>query len=93
MRGRVVLVLVDGVGDVSVPSFGDRTPLQVAHTPNMDAIAGKSGGESCHHAMAGRIAPRDGRTCCLCATTPSRSRPVVSSPLAARSFSTLGNKR
>jgi 2,3-bisphosphoglycerate-independent phosphoglycerate mutase len=39
-RGRAVLVIVDGLGDVSVPSFGGRTPLQVAHTPNMDAIAG-----------------------------------------------------
>jgi len=41
-RGRVVLVIVDGLGDVSVPSFAGRTPLQVAHTPNMDAIAGES---------------------------------------------------
>ena len=37
---RVVLVLIDGVGDVTIPAFGDRTPLQVAHTPNLDAVAG-----------------------------------------------------
>eukprot|EP00882_Tetradesmus_deserticola_P028324 GHRQ01031551.1.p2 GENE.GHRQ01031551.1~~GHRQ01031551.1.p2 ORF type:complete len:136 (+),score=41.47 GHRQ01031551.1:192-599(+) len=37
---KVILVLIDGVGDVSIPAFGDRTPLQVAHTPNLDCIAG-----------------------------------------------------
>jgi 2,3-bisphosphoglycerate-independent phosphoglycerate mutase len=37
---KVVLVLIDGVGDVTIPAFGDATPLQVAHTPNLDAIAG-----------------------------------------------------
>jgi hypothetical protein len=36
-----VLVLVDGIGDVTIPAFGDKTPLQVAHTPNMDCIAGQ----------------------------------------------------
>jgi hypothetical protein len=37
---KIVLVLIDGVGDVTIPAFGDRTPLQVAHTPNMDCVAG-----------------------------------------------------
>lgn len=36
---KVALVLIDGVGDVTIPAFGNRTPLQVAHTPNMDVIA------------------------------------------------------
>ncbi|GLC37821.1 hypothetical protein PLESTB_001480100 [Pleodorina starrii] len=36
---RVLFLLVDGIGDVSVPEFGDRTPLEVAHVPHMDAIA------------------------------------------------------
>jgi hypothetical protein len=39
-RQGLLLIIIDGVGDVSVPAFGDRTPLQVAHTPNLDAIAG-----------------------------------------------------
>jgi 2,3-bisphosphoglycerate-independent phosphoglycerate mutase len=38
---RVVLVIVDGVGDVSIPAWGDRTPLEVAHVPYLDAIAGE----------------------------------------------------
>eukprot|EP00775_Hariotina_reticulata_P006508 gene6508-6735_t len=36
---KIILVLIDGVGDVTIPAFGHRTPLQVAHTPNMDCIA------------------------------------------------------
>jgi hypothetical protein len=37
---RVLFVLVDGLGDVTIPGFGDRTPMEVAHTPILDAIAG-----------------------------------------------------
>ncbi|KAK6913451.1 2,3-bisphosphoglycerate-independent phosphoglycerate mutase [Dillenia turbinata] len=36
---RVAFVLIDGIGDVSIPKFGYRTPLQVAKIPNLDAIA------------------------------------------------------
>lgn len=45
---KVVLVIIDGVGDVTIPAFGDRTPLQVAHTPNLDCIAGALGGFGQH---------------------------------------------
>ena len=36
---RIAFVLIDGIGDVSIPSLGNRTPLQAARTPNLDAIA------------------------------------------------------
>ncbi|CAA6670658.1 unnamed protein product [Spirodela intermedia] len=38
-KRRVVLVLIDGLGDVSLPRFRQKTPLQVAEVPNLDAIA------------------------------------------------------
>ncbi|KAF5203142.1 2,3-bisphosphoglycerate-independent phosphoglycerate mutase [Thalictrum thalictroides] len=38
-KQRVAFVLIDGLGDVSLPRFGYRTPLQMANTPNLDAIA------------------------------------------------------
>ncbi|KAG6418183.1 hypothetical protein SASPL_120383 [Salvia splendens] len=38
-KRRVAFILIDGVGDVSLPRFGYKTPLQVANTPNLDAIA------------------------------------------------------
>lgn len=42
MKGstKIVLVLIDGIGDVSVDDLEGLTPLQAAHTPHMDAIAG-----------------------------------------------------
>mmetsp|Transcript_32653 Transcript_32653/g.82862 ORF Transcript_32653/g.82862 Transcript_32653/m.82862 type:complete len:503 (-) Transcript_32653:247-1755(-) len=36
---KVLMLLVDGIGDVTLPAFGDRTPLEVAHVPFLDAIA------------------------------------------------------
>ncbi|KAK9116258.1 hypothetical protein Sjap_015205 [Stephania japonica] len=38
-RQRVAFVLIDGLGDVSLPKFGHRSPMQVAGIPNLDAIA------------------------------------------------------
>ncbi|CAA7045112.1 unnamed protein product [Microthlaspi erraticum] len=36
---RVAFVLIDGLGDVSIPKLGNKTPLQAANIPNLDAIA------------------------------------------------------
>ncbi|PKI69889.1 uncharacterized protein LOC116205505 [Punica granatum] len=38
-KRRVAFVLIDGLGDVSIPRFGYKTPLEVAKVPNLDAIA------------------------------------------------------
>ncbi|KAK9802767.1 hypothetical protein WJX73_010854 [Symbiochloris irregularis] len=35
----IAFILIDGLGDVTIPSFGQRTPLQAAHTPILDAVA------------------------------------------------------
>ena len=37
---RVAFVLIDGVGDVTVPRLGGQTPLEAARTPHLDAVAG-----------------------------------------------------
>ncbi|KAG0478114.1 hypothetical protein HPP92_012833 [Vanilla planifolia] len=36
---RVAFVLIDGIGDVSLPRFHYQTPLQIANIPTLDAIA------------------------------------------------------
>ncbi|KAL4448400.1 hypothetical protein ABPG75_005619 [Micractinium tetrahymenae] len=36
---RVAFVLIDGVGDVTIPQLGGRTPLQAASLPHLDAVA------------------------------------------------------
>ncbi|MBA0783684.1 hypothetical protein Gotri_001355 [Gossypium trilobum] len=38
-KRRVAFILIDGLGDVSIPKFGCKTPLQAANVPNLDAIA------------------------------------------------------
>ncbi|KAJ7974220.1 2,3-bisphosphoglycerate-independent phosphoglycerate mutase [Quillaja saponaria] len=38
-KRRVAFVLIDGMGDVSLPRLGYKTPLQAAKIPNLDAIA------------------------------------------------------
>jgi 2,3-bisphosphoglycerate-independent phosphoglycerate mutase len=38
---KYVLVVGDGMADYPVPELGGKTPLQVAHKPNMDSVAAK----------------------------------------------------
>ncbi|MFW6457153.1 MAG: phosphoglycerate mutase, partial [Planctomycetota bacterium] len=47
----VVLLIMDGVGDVRHPDFGMKTPLEAAETPNFDDLAPRS--------AMGRILPVD----------------------------------
>ena len=37
----VVFVLIDGLGDISIDELKQKTPLEYAKTPAMDAIACK----------------------------------------------------
>ncbi|KAG1364338.1 Bisphosphoglycerate-independent phosphoglycerate mutase [Cocos nucifera] len=39
IKKRLAFVLIDGLGDVSLPRFQYQTPLQIANSPNLDAIA------------------------------------------------------
>lgn len=39
---KLVLVVLDGVGDIAVAANGNRTPLEAAKTPNLDALAKES---------------------------------------------------
>ncbi|MEK7823709.1 MAG: 2,3-bisphosphoglycerate-independent phosphoglycerate mutase [Candidatus Eisenbacteria bacterium] len=36
---RIVLLVMDGVGDLPDPAHGGRTPLEAARTPHLDALA------------------------------------------------------
>jgi len=46
---KLALVVFDGVGDIATASTGFRTPLEAAHTPNLDGLA--------KHAAQGRLTP------------------------------------
>ena len=36
---KYAILVPDGMADYPQESLGNRTPLEVAHTPNMDAVA------------------------------------------------------
>ncbi len=38
-EGKLVLLVLDGVGDIATAATGYRTPLEVAATPNLDELA------------------------------------------------------
>lgn len=37
-QAKLVLVVLDGLGDIAVPGHGNMTPLEAAHTPNLDRL-------------------------------------------------------
>lgn len=37
---RMAFVLIDGLADIQIPALANMTPLEAAHTPALDAIAG-----------------------------------------------------
>ena len=51
---KLVLLVLDGLGDIRHPDNDFRTPLEDARTPNLDKLA--------HHSAIGRITPVD---CCI----------------------------
>ncbi|MBW2989663.1 2,3-bisphosphoglycerate-independent phosphoglycerate mutase [Candidatus Woesearchaeota archaeon] len=36
---KIILIICDGMGDLPIKEFGDKTPLEAAYTPNMDRMA------------------------------------------------------
>ncbi|MEM2098765.1 MAG: alkaline phosphatase family protein [Candidatus Bathyarchaeia archaeon] len=38
---KLIYVVIDGMGDLPTPELGDKTPLEVADTSNMDFLVGK----------------------------------------------------
>lgn len=47
MGMKYVVCLGDGMSDWPIPSLGHRTPLEVAHTPNMDRLVSQGQGGMC----------------------------------------------
>ncbi|MHA1791191.1 MAG: alkaline phosphatase family protein [Promethearchaeota archaeon] len=40
-KHNLMLIILDGLADIPIEGFGDKTPLEVARTPNLDLIAAK----------------------------------------------------
>ena len=41
-NAKLALLVMDGLGDIATPAQGRLTPLEAAHTPNLDALAKES---------------------------------------------------
>ena len=56
---KIIMVLLDGAGDRSYPVFGNQTPLQTAHTPNLDRLAALGGSGLFHATTIGQCLPSE----------------------------------
>ena len=56
---KVVLVLLDGLGDRTYAALGHRTPLEAARTPNLDKLAAMGMNGVFHAGSPGRCLPSE----------------------------------
>ncbi len=56
---RILLAVIDGLGDISIEELGGRTPLEAAITPEMDSLAA-GGALGVHIPVARGITPGSG---------------------------------
>ena len=59
MPRRCLLLLLDGLGDRTYGELDDRTPLQAAHTPNLDRIAAHGANGLYHATRLGQPLPTE----------------------------------
>lgn len=53
---KLIYVAIDGMGDLPIKSLGNKTPLEVAETPNMDSLA-KTGQTGLMYSVKKGVAP------------------------------------
>ncbi|MGF1578195.1 MAG: alkaline phosphatase family protein [Gemmataceae bacterium] len=58
-RRTCVIILLDGLGDRSYPTLKGQTPLQAAHTPNLDRLAESSACGLFHATQLGQPLPSE----------------------------------
>ncbi len=59
LQQRIILILLDGLGDRSYPELDGRTPLQAAHTPNLDRLAAGGANGLFHASLLGECLPSE----------------------------------
>ncbi|MCF8130624.1 MAG: phosphoglycerate mutase [Deltaproteobacteria bacterium] len=56
---KIMVILLDGLGDRSYPILNHKTPLQAANTPNLDRLATMGGSGLFHGAAIGQCLPSE----------------------------------
>ncbi len=56
---KIILILLDGIGDRSYKILNNRTPLQEAHTPNLDRLARLGSNGLFHASHMGQCLPSE----------------------------------
>jgi 2,3-bisphosphoglycerate-independent phosphoglycerate mutase len=56
---KIILVLLDGLGDRSYKILGYRTPLQAAFAPNLDSLASQGSNGLFHASLPGQCLPSE----------------------------------
>ncbi len=56
---KIILLLLDGLGDRSYPALDHRTPLQSAQTPNLDRLAHMGSNGLFHASLMGQCLPSE----------------------------------
>ena len=56
---KIILILLDGLGDRSYKGLNYRTPLQAAHTPNLDRLARLGSNGLFHASLPGECLPSE----------------------------------
>ena len=56
---KILIVLLDGLGDRSYRELGGRTPLQAAETPNLDLLASLGSNGMYHASLSGQCLPSE----------------------------------
>jgi 2,3-bisphosphoglycerate-independent phosphoglycerate mutase len=56
---KIILVLLDGLGDRAYPQLNHRTPLQAAETPNLDRLAAAGSNGLFHASYPGQCLPSE----------------------------------
>ncbi len=59
MPEKCILILLDGLGDRSYSTLGNKTPLQAARTPTLDKIAAGGAGGLYHATVLGQALPSE----------------------------------
>jgi len=56
MMKKIIMIICDGMGDLPIKEFGNKTPLEAANTPNMDKLA-KEGINGQMHVLGKGVRP------------------------------------